>query len=371
MGRALSSFAVVALLGCGSTDCGTGADDAAAPSREGDARDARFAAMTLNIANGAGDSFRTAESRTRQGGFIARMSVDVVAMQEVDIGVDRSGDVDTVAGVASAVASGFERCTFEIEGAPHVRRDGTRLARCAGGAIAFGIGFRADDRFAAASNGAPSGIMDGDTSLNPTGVDRGEDAFYGNALLVRAPWGIDASYTVALPISEAGPNLPSGVLDRLARGDLDDDVVADLAVHNEAVRRQQGIEPRSVLVARIRLGTAPSFSVLSTHLESGGTKALRDAQLGAVVAVARAEQLRSRNRVVVMGDFNMPASGATPGMVAAGFVHAAPPNAEADIDQIWVDGTLAVEAVARPPTEGVSDHAVAPTATLRPVIGDR
>lgn len=170
--------------------------EAAAPPPEADAH---FAAMTLNIANGAGDAFRTAANRARQGGFIARASVDVVGMQEVDIGVSRSGDVDTAAAVASAV--------------------------------------------------------------------------------VRAPWGIDASYTVALPMSEAGPNLPSGVLDRLARGDLDDDAMADLAAHNEAVRRQRGIEPRSVLVARIRLGTAPSFSILRRTSSPGertrcGTRSL-------------------------------------------------------------------------------------------------
>lgn len=68
-----------------------------------------------------------------------------------------------------------------------------------------------------------------------------------------------------------------------------------------------------------------------------------------------------------MGDFNMPASDVGRSMVASGFVRAAPPNAEADIDQIWIDGALEVEAVARPPTDGVSDHAVAPTATVRSV----
>jgi endonuclease/exonuclease/phosphatase family metal-dependent hydrolase len=323
--------------------------------------------MTLNIASGAGDAFRTAESRVKQGAFVARSAAELVGLQEVDVGVDRSGNLDTVASVAAAAAPGFGACTFAVGDPPHMRLDGTRLARCGAGAIVFGTGFRADDPFAPNGDGTPSGIMDVDRSLNPTGVDRGADAFYGNALIVRAPWEVEAAYTVALPMDASGPSAPAALLDRLAREDPDDDAIAALAAHNDAARHQRGIEPRSALVVRVRKSTTTTLSVITTHLEASGPIELRRAQLDAVVAIARAEQQKSNHHVVVMGDFNMVPADAQPSLIAGGFVRATPPEPVADIDQIWFDPAFSVDAAKRVPTEGVTDHTHAALATLRPV----
>lgn len=322
--------------------------------------------MTLNIACGAGDAFRTAESRVKQGAFVARSGAELVGFQEVDVGVDRSADLDTAASVAAAVAPGFGACTFAVADAPHVRRDGTRLARCEAGAIVFGIGFRADDPFSPNADGTPSGIQDGDDSLNPKGVDRGADAYYGNALIVRAPWEVEAAYTVALPTSASGPIVPGALLDRLARADLDDDTIAALAAHNDGVRRGPAIEPRSALVVRVRKSTTTTLSVITTHLEaSAGPTELRRAQLDAVVAIARAEQAKSDHHVVVMGDFNMAPADAQPSLSAGGLVRGAPPEPATDIDQLWLDPAFVVDVAKRVPTENVTDHAYAALATLR------
>ena len=51
--------------------------------------------LTLNIANGFGPEYRTTEARTKQAAFIASQQPDVVALQEVDFGVARSGGGDT------------------------------------------------------------------------------------------------------------------------------------------------------------------------------------------------------------------------------------------------------------------------------------
>ncbi len=320
--------------------------------------------MTFNTASGGGDRFRTPDNRARQGALVARSAAEVVGLQEVDVGVERSGDTDTAAAVAAAVAPGFASCSFAVGGAPHMRSDGTRLRNCEAGSVVFGVAFRADDAFAASSDGTPSGIMDADDSLNPPSVDRSADAFYGNALIVRAPWEVEASYTVALPIDAAGPAAPDELLERLREGPSEDAVEA-LAAHNVATRRQRGIEPRSVLVVRIRKPGTTALTLLTTHLESSGPRELRRAQLAALVAIARAEQSRrGTHHVVVMGDFNMPPSEAEPRMAGAGFVRAAPPDATPDIHQIWVE-PLVVATAARVPTDGASDHEAAVIATLR------
>ncbi len=319
--------------------------------------------MTLNIASGAGDHFRTAENRTKQSAFVARSGAQLVGLQEVDVGVDRSGKIDTAASVAASL--GFGTCTFAVDASPHMSPDGTRLTRCTGGSIVFGMGFRADDPFAADAAGNPSGIMDSDPSLNPTGVDRSPDAFYGNALIVSAPWEVEATYTVALPIDALGPSAPAALLERLAQEGPPDDAIAALAEHNVATRRQRGVEPRSALVVRVRKPGTTAISVITTHLESSGSSDLRRAQLDAVVAIARGEQRKSNHDVAVMGDFNMSVTDAEPTLAAADFVRATPPEANADIDQMWIDPSLVADATRRVPTEGVTDHAFAALATVR------
>lgn len=369
MRRVLSNLGLVALFACGSaedTPPGTppstpGPTPTPAPVEV----ETRLGVMTFNIANGAGDAFRTPEIRKKQGALVARSGPDVVGMQEVDVNAVRSGDVDTAAAVAVEIAPGFDACTFDIGAAPHVRGDGTRVARCTAGAIVFGAGFRADDPFAAASDGTPSGIIDDDTSIDPASVDRGADAFYGNAFVVRAPWSLVGSYTVTLAVTPDDPGAPASLVERLSRAELDAETLASLAAHNEAARHARGVEPRSVLVVRVGRESSPTFSVLTTHLEAGDEAPLRRAQLAGVIAVARAERIHSANRVVVMGDFNMPAFDVEPGLGMAGFVRAAPPNVEGDLDQVWVDATLALDGVERVLTEGASDHGAAPSAVVR------
>ncbi len=319
--------------------------------------------MTLNVASGAGDSFRTAENRKKQSAFVARSAAEVVGLQEVDVGVERSGKIDTAASVAASLA--FGTCTFAVDAAPHMRADGTRLTRCTAGSIVFGLGFRASDLFAADAAGIPSGIMDSDPSLNPTGVDRSPDALYGNALIVSAPWEVVATYTVALPIDALGPSASAELLERLAQEGPPDDAIAAIAEHNEATRRQRGIEPRSALVVRVRKPGTTAISVITTHLESSGTSDLRRAQLDAVLAIARGEQRISNHDVVVMGDFNMAVTATEPSLVAAGFVRATPPEASADIDQMWIDPALVADATRRVSTEGVTDHGFTALATVR------
>jgi endonuclease/exonuclease/phosphatase family metal-dependent hydrolase len=331
--------------------------------------------MSFNMASGAGDRFRTAANRRAQGVFLGRSAPDVVGLQEVDLGVDRSGDADTAHELAAALAggSGVGDCTFDVPAVPHVRADGTRIARCAFGATVFGVGFRADDTFAAGKDALPSGIMDADPSDGAVGVDRSSDAFYGNALVVRAPWEVASAYDLALPIDAAGPSAPPALLAELARDARDDRLDVDagalsrLAAHNEAVRGQRGVEPRAALVVRVHrrdAGERAHFTVITTHLESAGTQALRLAQLSSVADVVRAERA-GLARVVVAGDFN-----ALPDVVAAvlgavGLVHAAPADATPEIDQIWVDVGLAVELAALPATGGTSDHARAVLARVR------
>lgn len=362
------AFALASLLasGCeGATphDPVTGGADAGGPQSS-------LRLVTLNAANGAGDRFRTSDSRARQGAFLARTGADVIALQEIDIGADRSGNVDTASLVAAAMGPDFVSCSFEVAPAPHLGRDGTRLGRCPGGAVVFGVGFRADDSFDASTDGTPSGIIDDDASLDPTGVDRGADAYFGNALVVRAPWEVDAAYTVALPVDGSDPaaSAPSSeLLSKLGGTTRDADALATLAAHNLETRMRRGIEPRSALVVRIRHQGSPSLTVLATHLESAGPPALRAAQLATVVAIARAERSGATRRpVVVLGDFNMPPAQSAPPLLAAGFAAAVAPGVPApDIDQIWVDLALTLEESARLSTEGVSDHTFTVSAKVR------
>lgn len=325
------------------------------------------ALATLNIASGAGDRYRTLAHRAKQGAFLAATGAEVLALQEVDLGTDRSGNADTAAAVAAGVAQGFGSCAFAVEAAPHFSADGTRLARCAAGAIVFGIGFRADDPFSPAPDGTPSGIMDVDESIDPKGVDRGADAWFGNAAIVRAPWEVAEAYTVALPSDAAGSAPRAELLAALAKEARDEAAIAELAAHNLKARTGRSIEPRSALVVRLRApgtdagaGTG-GYTVITTHLESAGTAALRAAQLDAVVAIAVAERTAASRRVVVMGDFNMQAAEAEPALKRAAFVV----TSAAEIDQIWVDASLSLEASARVPTEGASDHAYAASARVR------
>lgn len=298
--------------------------------------------QTLNIANGAGDRFRTSEMRPRQAALIAE--ADLVALQEVDVGVFRSGNTNT-----GVVVGGLGDCAMAIAATPHLSPDGVLRCSSDAGTVLFGLGFRGNDVFGTDGSGVPGGIMDADSSLNPTSVDRSPDALFGNALVVRRAR-VESAVVVALPMDASPPPLERYAA--LANGPPD-----ELAAHNLAIRFTPGIEPRSVLVVRV---DQRSLSVLATHLESGSQAALRAAQLSAVVAIARGEQAKGR-RVVLMGDLNMIPSEATSALRDAGFTHAVGTGA----DQVWVENVLSVTSPEDRPTEGASDHAFAPVATIR------
>ncbi len=300
-----------------------------------------FRLTTLNTANGAGDVYRTAATRAAQVLLVA--GSDLVALQEVDVGVERSGRVDAARAVAGPA---FEGCTPAVASAPHLSEEG--LARCSSdaGTVLFALGFRGDDLFSADDAGIPGGIDDGDDTLNPAGTDRGHDALFGNALVVRGR-PVDSAVVVALPIS-AGP----ASLAEYAT--LSTASEPERAAHNLAIRSAPGVEPRSLLVARLG-GTA----VLVTHLETGSSPEVQREQLAAALVVARAERAAGR-RVVLAGDLNMSPAVAATQLEDAGFARAAGEG----LDQLWADPTVSVRDVDERATAGSSDHPTAPTATF-------
>lgn len=299
--------------------------------------DAGLRVQTLNIASGAGDRFRTDEARARQAALIAE--AEIVALQEVDVGVIRSRNTNSALAV-----SGLAGCAMAVVDPPHLSPDGLLTCSTDAGSVLFGLGFRGDDVFS--TDGQPIGIMDSDTSLDPVSVDRSPNAMYGNALIVRGVR-VASAVVVTLPMDSAAP---SDGYASIANGDL-----AVLAAHNLALRFTPGIEPRSVLVVRL-----DRFSVLATHLEAGSHAALRAAQLRAVIAVAKGEQGQGR-RVVLVGDLNLTPEEVSPVLSDAGFIHAVGPGA----DQVWVGDALSFTLPEDRPTEGASDHAFAPVVTIR------
>lgn len=310
--------------------------------------------LTLNLANGAGDVYRTPESRQRQAAFIADSGAQLVGMQEVDLSVERSGRADCSREVArmDCAAAAFTP-------------DGVRSCAGAAGTVAFAIGFRGDDPFAP-ENGLPGGIDDSDGSLNPTGTDRSHDAVYGNALAALGGVSVSDVYAVTLPTSDTQA-ADDPLFAVLGRTGPSDPARTELAMRNLALRTGPAIEPRVALVARVARDGKP-LSVIVTHLESAGGDALRRRQLERVVAVARAERAGPPARnVVVLGDFNQSPVEAGVVLGAADFLRAVgePAASLENFDQIWIDAGLNVLSAAQVPTRGVSDHPIAGRVTVR------
>lgn len=304
------------------------------------AADAGLRLMSFNMANGAGDRFRTAEHRALQAGVVA--GHELVALQEVDVGVERSGSLNTAVAI-----SGLAECVPS-----ELSADGVITCRAEAGVVLFGVAFHGDDLFSVRDGGLPLGILDRDPSLTPESADRRPSALYGNALIVRGAK-VSTAVVVALPITEAPPDLDAYA--QLANGTLE-----QLAAHNLQVRSSEGIEPRSVLVARVdRPGRAP-LAALVLHLEAGNQGPLRQAQLSAALAIARGEQARGRV-VVFLGDFNMPPSEAEPAFLDAGYVRAVGET----FDQIWVERSLSATEAVELPTDGGSDHPWTPSVIVR------
>ncbi|WP_194869394.1 endonuclease/exonuclease/phosphatase family protein [Myxococcus sp. AB025B] len=59
--------------------------------------------LTLNLANGAGSEYRTAKNREEQAELIRETGATIAGFQEVDIGVDRSGNANTALDIARRV----------------------------------------------------------------------------------------------------------------------------------------------------------------------------------------------------------------------------------------------------------------------------
>jgi endonuclease/exonuclease/phosphatase family metal-dependent hydrolase len=332
----MSRLVLVAILGLGCAD-----------------EPAPISLLSFNMANGSDDVYRTPDTRMRQAEFIAQSGAQLVALQEVDLNVERSGWVDTARAV-SGLDCLVKQPPFSVDG----------VRRCVGvnGMVIFGLTFHGNDPFDLQC-GLPSGIPDGDTSLNPTSVDRSPDSSFGNALLVLGRLEVTETYAVELPTDPSQP-ADDPLFSALGVGDLTDGERAELGARNLALRQGPAIEPRVVLVTRIARSAANPLSVLVTHLESAASVDLKQRQLERVIAVAKAERAGPPARVpVILGDFNMTPADTSPPLQAAGFVLAA--GDAASIDQLWTDRSLNVVSAAEVPTNGVSDHANATRATVR------
>jgi len=311
--------------------------------------------LTLNLANGAGDVYRTPAARAREAAFVAGTGAQLVALEEVDLDVERSGRVDCAREVAAI------DCTVSD---PPFTPDGVRRCTGAGAAVLFGRAFQGDDPYDATS-GIPSGIIDDDPSINPPGTDRSAAASFGDALIARV--GVTDAYVVELP-TDAAQVADDPLFADLARDPPSEAARATLAARNVTLRQGPAIEPRVVLVTRVPRVGARTLSVLVTHLESADPSgAVRARQLDRVLAVAKAERAGPPARdVVVLGDFNQAASDSAAPMSAAGLRQAAGPlDDRSVIDQIWIDETLALVGADLVPTGGVSDHAFAARAVVR------
>jgi endonuclease/exonuclease/phosphatase family metal-dependent hydrolase len=311
--------------------------------------------LTLNVASGAGDAYRTQEARARQDSFVASTGAQLFALEEVDLDVQRSHEID----VAKAVA-GFD-CTVSV---PPFTSDGLRRCTGAGGTVSYGRAFEGDDPYDAV-NGIPSGIIDDDPSIDPTGTDRSPNAVYGIALVSRVLTG--DGYVVELPSNVDQPVGSLQLFSGLAQDPPSADARSQLAVMNETARRGPAVEPRIVLVTRVPREGARTLSVLVTHLESGTEYgALRKNQLARVLAVAQAERVGPPARdIVVLGDFNQVPADSAEQMAAASLIHATPTKDGSGIDQIWVDKSLEIVSGGPISTQGVSDHDFAGLAVVR------
>lgn len=323
------------------------------------------AMMTLNMANGAGASHRTDANREAQAKLIRRSGASVVALQEVDAGVDRSSNVHTGLDLARRLDPAFE--IFSSGKAPEIaidaqspstalRRgaDGTTLFQTPRGALVTAESFSGDDR---------AGGVAG---------DRGADATYGNALYVAAPNRVTGAYTVVLPHSLRGdrPHGPSDAeLSAIGNGPLSTSERAALADKNEAIRRGARSEPRSALVTRIVGPDGREKTVINVHAAAGrDNKELRDRQLAYLAKIVAAERAGPPSRqVVVMGDFNTTVAEVGAALAPVG-LHRVVGGQRASIgnlDQVWVSGDVETDTSAQVKTNGTSDHPYAGYTVVR------
>jgi endonuclease/exonuclease/phosphatase family metal-dependent hydrolase len=321
------------------------------------ARATSLTLLTINIANGAGDVWRSAEVRARQAAFVAAQHANLVGMEEIDVDVERSFHADTGADVLALA------CTVTT---PAYTADGVRRCSAPDGTYLFGRAITGADTYAL-EDGLPAGIPDHDDTVPPAGTDRSPDAAYGVALGAR---GLDVSdaYTVGLPTqADQPPDDP--LFTELATSGPDSPARLELAARNLALRMLPALEPRTALVTRLGRLDAPPLSVVVTHLEIAAFADINANQLARVVAVARAERIGPPARnVIVMGDFNEGTFGHADALGNIGLRRALEPPSSSlgdRLDQIWVDADLLILDTEQVSTMGLSDHAVAVRATIR------
>ncbi|WP_426731780.1 endonuclease/exonuclease/phosphatase family protein [Myxococcus faecalis] len=318
--------------------------------------------LTLNLANGAGSEYRTAKNREEQAELIRETGATIAGFQEVDIGVDRSGNANTALDIARHLNPAFEAFKsgtvptvglHEDAPATAIRKgaDGTTLYQTPEGTLVTGESFSGDDR-----------SIKGDT---------GADATYGNAIYVGAPDKVVDAYTVTLPAAESGGPAVSTKEDLAALGDgkLTESERKALGERNEALRKNSPSEPRTALVTRVVGPDGQEKSIINVHLAAGKEGAgLREKQLQFLAEVARAEAKGPPAReLVVMGDFNDSTENVGKALEGAG-LHRVVGGKKANgdnFDQVWVSGGLDTHNAAQVKTDGVSDHAHAGYAIIR------
>jgi Endonuclease/Exonuclease/phosphatase family len=312
--------------------------------------DAPLTLLTVNIANGAGNFYRTSDTRAAQAAFVARSGATIVGMEEVDIGVDRSAHADTGDEVLALP------CTVAQ---PPYTADGVRRCESAAGSYVFALSVRGDDTYRIV-DGLPVGIEAG------TSTDRSHDAVFGVAVGVRHLAVTDA-YAVMLPNTVDQPP-DEALFAALGAGGPDAPARAQLAERNLSLRTLPGLPPRVALVVRLDHPGGVPLSVIETHLEIADIPGMGGNQLTSVLAMVRAERAGPPARqVVVMGDFNQATFGRAQSLLDAGLRRALdPPTSVGSVlDQIWVDTDLLLLRTGELSTGGVSDHPVAVRTTIQ------
>lgn len=321
--------------------------------------------LTLNLANGKDDYYRTDENRTDQADLIRETGASIVALQEVDVGVGRSGGVNTGLEVVRKLEPAFdafvppnavEPVPISDPNPPEVAiregQDGTTLYQTPQGTLVTGESFSGDDRGGLGT--------------------RSSEATYGNAVYVAPPNRVTDAYTVVLPSTPDG--LQRGVtppdLAALADGQVTDAERDALRTYNETVRHDAPEEPRTALVTRVVGPDGKEQTLINVHLDASN-EAIREEQLKYLAQIVEAEKNGSPPRdVLVMGDFNDSTAAVGEHLEDAGLhrVVGGSNDGIENFDQVWVSSGVETDHSAQVDTggsalgnlldafKGVSDH---------------
>ncbi|AFE05078.1 hypothetical protein COCOR_03203 [Corallococcus coralloides DSM 2259] len=316
------------------------------------------AIITLNTATGKAPSYNEKTNRAAQADLIKDSGATIVAFQEVDVNVGRSGNRNTALDIVVGVDRDFAIFLGEDSPEPvdiyadapetaiRTGADGTTLYQTPGGTLVTGEAFSGDDQ--------EGGIKE----------DRGSDATYGNATYVAAPDELTEAYTVALPTHVGGTGAASAEeLAALADGQLTPEERNQLHDHNEVLRHNDTSEPRAALVTRVMGPDGKERTIINVHVAAGeDNKALRDAQLAYIAQLAAAEAKGPPPRdVVVMGDLNTSTTevqaifGQYGLQRAVGGTSGGPDEIE-DFDQVWTTAGVNTQNSAQVDTRDTSDH---------------